>query len=142
MKCLCLILKELHNYVPTEKVTLDLTLPTGDLRGLDSKIFHRILLGGDQLTAAHTHSSCLAHVDHGSSGKRLCEVLPVIGTIHQVCEIVEHENQVVRTSGVDTKPSFAKELNVMVKELEEQQVFTEKNRKPLCYQCCMCINRY
>ena len=57
-----------------------------------------------------------------------------IGMVHQVCEIVEHENQAVKTSGKHTKPSFAKELDLMIKELEEQQVFTDKNRNPPCYQ--------
>jgi len=76
---MCLILKELHSYVPTKRVTLDLLLPTGISRPLNSEIFHRILLGGDQLTAAR---NCMARVDHGSSGKRLSGVLPVIEDWH------------------------------------------------------------
>ena len=79
---MCSILNELHNYVPTEKVTLNLTLPTGNSRPLDSEVFHRILLGGDQLTAARARSSCMARADHGSSRKRLCGVLPVIEDWH------------------------------------------------------------
>lgn len=76
---MCLILKELHKY---EQVTLKLALPTGDFKLLNSEVFHRTLLGGDQLTAARTRSSCLARVDHGSSGKRLSGVLPVIEDWH------------------------------------------------------------
>ena len=43
---MCSILKELHNYVPAERVTLKLALPTGDAKLLDTENFHRILLGG------------------------------------------------------------------------------------------------
>lgn len=68
---MCSILKELHHYVPTEKVTLNLTLPTGESKPLDSELFHRILLGGDQLTAARACSGCSARIDHDSSGKTL-----------------------------------------------------------------------
>ena len=61
------ILEELHHYVPTDKVTLNLTLPNGESRPLDSESFHRILLGGDQLTAARARSGCSARADHDSS---------------------------------------------------------------------------
>ena len=79
---MCVILKELHHYVPAETVTLNLTLPTGGSKPLNSENFHRILLGGDQLTAACTRSGCEARVDHGSSQRRLCGVLPVIEDWH------------------------------------------------------------
>ena len=39
---MCSILKELHNYVPAERVTLNLALSTGDAKLLDSENFHRI----------------------------------------------------------------------------------------------------
>lgn len=83
---MCSILKELHHYVPTEKVTLNLTLPTGESKPLDSELFHRILLEGDQLTAARARSGCSARIDHDSSGKRLCGLLPVIEDWHaKIC---------------------------------------------------------
>ena len=46
-----------------------------------------------------------------------------IGTINQVCEILEQENQALKISGRHTRPAFTKELNLMVGELEDQQVF-------------------
>lgn len=79
---MCSILEELHHYVPTEKVTLNLTLPTGESRPLNSELFHRILLGGDQLTAARARSGCAARADHDSSGKRLSGLLPVTEDWH------------------------------------------------------------
>jgi len=79
---MCFILKELHRYVPTESTTLNLKLPTGELKPLDSEVFHRILLGGDQLTAARARSGSSARADHSSSGKRLSGLLPVIEDWH------------------------------------------------------------
>ena len=79
---MCSILEELHHYVPTEKVTLNLALPTGESRPLDSESFYRILLGGDQLTAARARSGCSARADHDSSGKRLSGLLPVTEDWH------------------------------------------------------------
>ena len=49
---MCSVLKELHRYVPTEIVTLNLILPTGESKPINSELFQQILLGGDQLTAA------------------------------------------------------------------------------------------
>lgn len=57
-----------------------------------------------------------------------------IGTINQVCEILEQENQALKISGRHTRPAFTKELNLMVGELEDQQVFKSLNRKPPCYR--------
>jgi len=57
-----------------------------------------------------------------------------VGTIHQVCEILEQENQAVKTSSKHTRPSFEKEVTLMVEELDEQKVFTDCNRKPFCYR--------
>ena len=79
---MCSILEELHRYVPTEKVTLNLTLPSGESRPLDSELFHRILLGGDKLTAARARSGCSARADHDSSGRRLSGLLPVTEDWH------------------------------------------------------------
>jgi len=50
-------------------------------RLLDSEVFHRTLLGGGPVAAARTRS-CLARVDHDSSGKKLSGVLPMIEDWH------------------------------------------------------------
>ena len=80
---MCSILKELHRYVHTEMVTLNLMLPTGESKPTNSELFQRILLGGDQLTAACAHNGCSACLDHGSSGKRLCGILLVMEDWHK-----------------------------------------------------------
>ena len=67
---MCSILKEVHHYLPTEKVTLNLTLPTGESRPLDSELFYRIMLGGYQLAVACAHSGCSTRIDHDPSANR------------------------------------------------------------------------
>lgn len=48
-----------------------------------------------------------------------------VGTIPKVCEILEQENQAVKTSSKHTRPSFEKEVTLMVEELDEQRVFSD-----------------
>ena len=57
-----------------------------------------------------------------------------IGTVHEVCEVVECESHAVRTSSVHNKPSFAKDLELIVSELDEQQVFMEQDHHTRCYR--------
>ena len=42
---MCFILKEIHCYVPTEMITLNLTVPTGESKPINSELFYQILLG-------------------------------------------------------------------------------------------------
>ena len=57
-----------------------------------------------------------------------------IGTINHVCRVLEEENKAQKVSGNHTRPTFAKELDLMITELEDQQVFTDLNRKPSSLQ--------
>ena len=53
-----------------------------------------------------------------------------IGTVDHVCLVLEEENKALKISGKHTRPTFAKELDLVITELEDQQVFTDLNRKP------------
>ena len=53
-----------------------------------------------------------------------------IGTVDHVCRVLEEENKALKISGKHTRPTFAKELDLVITELEDQQVFTDLNRKP------------
>jgi len=52
---MCLILKDLHKYVPTEKVTLKLALPTGDFSYLTVKFSTKLGCEDFLTTVLHTH---------------------------------------------------------------------------------------
>ena len=79
---MCTILSDLHKYIPAESITLQLPLPSGNTKPLQNEIFHRLLLGGDQLTVARARSGCSARADHSSSGQRLSGILPVTEDWH------------------------------------------------------------
>ena len=50
---MCAIMEQLHTYVPTVSQTKEIPVENGgDSVLLDDYNFHRILVGGDQLTAA------------------------------------------------------------------------------------------
>ena len=66
--------------------------------------------------------------------KAIDQVAKSIGAVHEVCEVVKHEKHAVRTSSVHNKPSFAKDLELIVSKLDEQQVFMEQDRHPRCYR--------
>ena len=61
-------------------------------------------------------------------------VAKCIGTVHEVCEMLERENHAVDTSAVHNKQSFTKDLDLIVEELDEQRVFLEQGCQPRCYR--------
>ena len=56
-----------------------------------------------------------------------------IGTVDHVCRVLEDENKAQKISGRHTRPAFAKELDLMITELEDQQVFTNLNQNHLVF---------
>ena len=83
--------------------------------------------------ARHEHTMWLAHQTFKLTFKAINQVAKSVGTVYEVCEVVERENHAVRTSSVHNKPSFAKDLELIVSELDEQQVFMEQDRHKRCY---------
>jgi len=57
-------MEELHLYVPKQQKTLNLQLPSGQSKDIDISLYHKLLLGGDQLTVARARGSCAAQCDH------------------------------------------------------------------------------
>ena len=69
---------QLHSYVPTKPETKQLS----DNIELEDTIFHRILIGGDQLTVARCRGSAAARSDHQTALERLQGLKPVCEDWH------------------------------------------------------------
>ena len=72
-------MEKLHEFVASKPVRESFQL-FADEPGveIDDKIFHQILLGGDQLTVARAQGSICAHQDHVTWREHLEGLLPVI----------------------------------------------------------------
>ena len=80
---MCSILDELHTYVPMSPITKQLLLHDNeDPVEMEDTAFHRILVGGDQLTTARCRGSAAARSDHQTSLERLKGVVPVTEDWH------------------------------------------------------------
>jgi len=64
-----------------QQKTLNLQLPSGQSKSIDINLYHKLLLGGDQLTAARARGSCAARCDHEAS-QRLNGLIPVTEDWH------------------------------------------------------------
>ena len=74
---------KLHEYVPSKPVIESFSLFAGESDvEFDDKIFHQILLGGDQLTIARACGSIDALQDHITWRELLEGLLPVIEDWH------------------------------------------------------------
>ena len=83
MDQMCSILDELHTYVPMSPVTKQFVLHDNeDPVETEDMVFHRILLGGDQLTVARCRGSAAARSDHQTSLDRLKGLIPVTEDWH------------------------------------------------------------
>ena len=74
---------KLHNYVPVQQVVESYdTFSDGNPIEIEEHAFHQILLGGDQLSAAHAHGRPAIRADHiiriCTSRDRLVGLLPVV----------------------------------------------------------------
>jgi len=69
---------QFHSYVPTKQKTKQLP----DNIELEDNIFHRILIGGDQLTVARCRGSTAARSDHRTALERLEGLKPVCEDWH------------------------------------------------------------
>lgn len=83
MDQMCSILDELHTYVPMSPITKQLLLDGNeDPVEMEDKVFHRILVGGDQLTTARCRGSAAARSDHQTSLDHLKGLVPVTEDWH------------------------------------------------------------
>ena len=77
------IVSHLHQYVPAVEHTVDVFIPSKTESIAQQHIqFHRILLGGDQLTVARTRGSQEAMANSSTAFKRLEGLIPVIEDWH------------------------------------------------------------
>ncbi len=77
------ILEEYHQkYIPTKSSQEELTLEDGTTRMIDKTEFHKILLGGDQLTVARVRGTVALRVTHDTAEEQLSGVLPVVEDWH------------------------------------------------------------
>ena len=68
-------MEKLHEYVPAKSVT-------NEVSGDEDYLYHKLLLGGDQLTIAHSQSSIAIHADHDLAREHLEGLLPVVEDWH------------------------------------------------------------
>ena len=76
------IMDHMHTYVPSVSQCNIVTLPNEDTFEDKKDVFHRILLGGDQLTVARARGSIAIRQDHDSSEQRLDGLLPIVEDWH------------------------------------------------------------
>ena len=68
---------QLQTFVPAVNSTKQLSLLEDGVAELEDEDFHRILIGGDQLTVARCCGSAAVRSDHSTSRERLCGLTPV-----------------------------------------------------------------
>ena len=80
---MCEIMDEIQKYVPAKSVTAFFPLfhEEDDIE-YDDEVFHKILLGGDQVTVARARGSIAARADHHTQRARLQGLLPVVEDWH------------------------------------------------------------
>lgn len=72
------ILQELQKFVPSKSETKDVQVPnTNEVRSLSEIAFHRLLFGGDQLTAKRARGGVRIRNNSTNSADRLEGLLPV-----------------------------------------------------------------
>ena len=77
------ILHELHRFVPSKSETTDVPVPnSGEVRSLSEISFHRLLFGGDQLTAKRARAGVRIRNNSTNSADRLEGLLPVAEDWH------------------------------------------------------------
>ncbi len=77
------ILEEYHDrYIPTKSSQEELTLKDGTTRTIDRTEFHKVLVGGDQLTVARVRGTVALRATHDNAIEKLSGVLPVVEDWH------------------------------------------------------------
>ena len=74
---MCTIMDQLQTYAPAVQSTKQLSLLEDGVVELDDVDFHRLLIGGDQLTVARCRGSAAVRSDHSTSTECLRGLTPV-----------------------------------------------------------------
>lgn len=76
------ILTHISDYIPTVSSTVEKTLSTGEKVTLVEKKMHRVLVGGDQMTAARGRAAVDAKLNGQTAWSRLEGIIPVFEDWH------------------------------------------------------------
>ena len=76
------IMDILHKYVPTKVEFADVPFEDFDIEDCEEYMYHRLLLGGDQLTVARSRTSIAIRADHDLKKEHLEGLLPVVEDWH------------------------------------------------------------
>lgn len=76
------ILTHLHQYVPTVNYSQKKTISTGETALEERATFHKILVGGDQLTVARARTAIKVKVNSETPTKKLSGIIPVVEDWH------------------------------------------------------------
>lgn len=79
---MCLILDELHKYVPMQTINNNVVLPNGDIYTSEEEVFFEILMGGDQVTVTRARSAISIRRTHDTNREKLRGIEPVIEDWH------------------------------------------------------------
>ncbi len=75
-------MKHLHQYVPSVETVEEVQLSTQEKVDLCKEAVHKILVGGDQMTAARARSAKRARANSEKPSRRLEGLIPVIEDWH------------------------------------------------------------
>ena len=78
-------MEKLHKYVPAKSVT-------NEVSGDEDHLYHKLLLGGDQLIIARSQSSIAIRADHDLAREHLEGLLPVVEDWHTKMTLVKVSN--------------------------------------------------
>ena len=78
---MCAIMKDLHKYVPEERFKMSYHLPDENFV-CEQECYHRILFGGDQLTACRCRGAQSARINDDDTAERLIGLVPVAEDWH------------------------------------------------------------
>ena len=76
------ILTHLHQYVQQVPYTVEKTMSTGEIVHTNEAQMHKILVGGDQMTAARTRAALSSRSNGETSSNRLEGLIPVVEDWH------------------------------------------------------------
>ena len=79
---MCTIMDQLQTYTPNKSKTKQLFSKHGDVTEVEDTNFHRILIGGDQLTTARCRGAVATRSDHRTFLERLHGLVPVTEDWH------------------------------------------------------------
>lgn len=93
------ILDELQKFAPSKSRTVDIPVPnTSELKSLREISFHRLLFGGDQLTAKRARAGICIRNNSVNSSDRLEGLLPVSEDWHAKVVFLEVSTYIMHLS--------------------------------------------